>query len=160
VSRLDGNISDLQARDHIYIRAGVTNLPVSFALNTTLLADGFHDLIAVAYEGSSVRTQTKAIVPIQVQNTTLTATMNLLDLPASAPVQGTYHIQVSANSSSIKSIQLFTTGGLLNTVSNAQTATFVVNGPTIGLGLHPFFALVQKSTGQTYRTASQWVRLN
>jgi hypothetical protein len=86
--------------------------------------------------------------------------MNLLDLPLSAPLQGTYHIQVSANTSSIKSIQLFTTGGVLNTVSNAQTATFVVSGPALGAGLHPFFAVVQKSTGQTYQTASQWVRLN
>src|SRR5215471_10645986 len=145
VARLDGNISDLHSRNHIYIRAGVANLPVSFSLNTTVFADGFHDLTAVAYEGGNVRTQTRIRIPLQVQNTTLTATMNLLDLPLSAPVQGTYHIQVSANTSSIKSIQLFTSGGVLNTVSNAQTATFVVNGPALGVGLHPFFALVQKS---------------
>src|SRR5205807_6113292 len=37
---LDENLPDLQPRDHLYVTAGLTNLPVSFAFNTTTQADG------------------------------------------------------------------------------------------------------------------------
>jgi len=50
--RLDGNLPDLEPRDHIAITAGVTNLPLSLALNTTTLPNGFHELTAVLYEGT------------------------------------------------------------------------------------------------------------
>src|SRR6185436_9618678 len=50
--RLDDNLPDLEPRAHLYITAGVTNLPLSFAFNTTVLPNGFHELTAVVYEGS------------------------------------------------------------------------------------------------------------
>jgi uncharacterized protein (TIGR03790 family) len=158
-SGLTGNFSDLQPRNHLYIRGGSTNLGLTFPLDTTTLADGFHDLTAVAYEGSSVRTQARVSVPVQVQNSALSATLTLLDLAATNSVQGTYHIQVTANTNAVRTIQLFSTGGQFDSVTNQSSATFAVNGTSLGVGLHPFYALVQTTAELSFRTQPQWARL-
>ena len=156
---LKDNLSDLLPRNHLYVTTGATNLAVTFPLNTISLAEGFHELTAVAYEGSHVRTQTRLTLPVRVQNSSLSATLYLLDLPATAPVQGTYHLQVAANTNLVSTITLFSTGGALGSVSNQPTAAFTVNGSNLGAGRHPFYALVTTSSGHRYRTATQWIRL-
>ena len=128
-------------------------------MNTTALADGYHDLTAVAYEGSNVRTQTKATVTVRVQNSSLNAVLTLLDLTNQAPVQGTYHVQVAANTNTVSLIALFSTGGALGTATNVSTTIFPVNGTNLWDGLHPFYAVVQTTNGLQYRTQTQWVRL-
>jgi uncharacterized protein (TIGR03790 family) len=156
---LNANLSDLQSRNHLYVTAGSSNLAVTFPFSTTGLADGFHELAAVAYEGSDVRTQTRIILPIQIHNSPLSASMTLLDLASTAPVQGIYHIQVAANTNSVSAISLYSTGGLLTTVTNQSTTTFTIDGTVLGAGLHPFYAQVQTAGGGQYRTQVQWVRL-
>ena len=156
---LTGNLSDLQPRNHLYVTAGASELGITFPLDTTALPDGYHELTAVAYEGSHVRTQTKTTVPVRVQNSALGAALTLLDLADSSPVAGTYHLQVIANTNNLSTIKLFSTGGLLNTISNQATATFAVAGSNLGVGLHPFYALVETTNGKRYRTATSWVRL-
>ena len=156
---LTQNLSDLQPRGHLYVNAGASQLPISFSLDTTAIADGSHDLTAVAYEGTHVRTQSRFTLPVTIHNSTLTATLTLLDLPDPSPVQGTYHIQVNANTNNVSTISLFSTGGLLSAVTNQSTNTFSVDGQTLGAGLHGFYAVVQTATGQQYRTDTQSVRL-
>jgi hypothetical protein len=41
---LNQNVSDLQPRNHLYLTAGVTNLSLTFPLDTTALSDGSHEL--------------------------------------------------------------------------------------------------------------------
>ncbi|MGD0086075.1 MAG: TIGR03790 family protein [Verrucomicrobiota bacterium] len=158
-STLTQNLSDLQPRNHLYVTAGAFSLAPTFPLDTTTLADGYHELTVVAYEGSAVRTQTPVTIPVQIQNTSLSATMTLLDLTNQAPVQGTYHIQVTASTNDVSLITLFSTGGALNTVTNVSTTIFQVNGTNLWAGLHPFYALVQTTDGLAYQTQTQWVRL-
>ena len=158
-STLTQNLSDLQPRNHLYITGGAASLNVTFPLDTTTLADGYHNLTAVAYEGSEVRTETQVTVPVQVQNTSLSATLTLLDLTNQAPAQGTYHIQVAANTNDVSLITLFSTGGALSTATNVSTAIFQVNGTNLWAGLHPFYALVVTVDGLQYRTQTQWVQL-
>jgi len=76
--RLEDNLSDLRPRNHLYVSSRATTLPVNFLCDTTQLPDGFHDLTAVAYEGTSVRTQTRVSRTVQVQNTSLSAGFTLL----------------------------------------------------------------------------------
>ena len=156
---LTGNLSDLQPRNHLYVTAGAGELGATFPLDTTALPDGYHELTAVAYEGSHVRTQTKTTVMVRVQNSTLGASLALLDLTDPSPVAGTYHLQVIANTNNISTIKLFSTGGLLSTISNQAPATFAVPGSNLGVGLHPFYALVETTNGKQYRTATSWVHL-
>jgi uncharacterized protein (TIGR03790 family) len=158
-SALLDNLSDLLPRDHLYVAAGVTNLSVSFRLDTTTLADGFHELTAVAYEGSHVRTQTRIMLPVIVQNSSLSATQTLLDLPNPSPAQGTYHIQVNAGANPVSAIRLYSTGGQLNVISNQPNVTFTIDGTFLGPGLQPFYALVESPTGAKYRTQPAWIRL-
>ena len=108
---LKDNLSDLRPRNHLYVTAGVSALGLDFTLDTSTLADGHHELTAVAYEGSHVRTQTRATLPVIIQNTSLSAIITLLDLPDTAPVQGRYHIQVAASTTNgISAIALCSTG--------------------------------------------------
>ena len=157
-STLTQNLSDLQPRNHLYVTAGASSLALTFPLDTTTLADGYHELTAVAYEGSDVRTETQVTVPVQIQNTSLSATLTLLDLTNQAPVQGTYHIQVAANTNTVSLITLYSTGGALDTATNESTVTFQVNGTNLWAGLHPFYAIVETSDGLQYRTQTQWVQ--
>jgi hypothetical protein len=158
-STLTQNLSDLELRNHLYVTAGASSLALTFPLNTTALPDGYHNLTAVAYEGSDVRTETQVTVPVQIQNSSLSATLTLLDLTNSAPVGGTYHIQVAANTNNVSLITLYSTGGALGIATNQSTVTFQVNGTNLWAGLHPFYAIVGTSAGLEYRTQTQWVRL-
>ena len=159
-STLTQNLSDLELRNHLYVTAGASSLTLNFPLDTTTLADGYHELTAVAYEGSDTRTQTHAtIMPVQIQNSSLSATLTLLDLTNPAPVQGTYHIQVAANTNTVSLITLFSTGGALGAVTNQSAATFTVAGTNLWAGLHPFYAMVKTSGGLEYRTGTQRVQL-
>jgi len=82
----------------------------------------------------------RVTLPVTIQNSSLSATMTPLDFGNTAPVQGTYHIQVAANAANVSSISLFSTGGLWNSVANQSSTTFNVDGPALGVGLHPFYA--------------------
>jgi uncharacterized protein (TIGR03790 family) len=156
---LTENLSDLEPRNHLYVTAGTSHLALTFPLATTKLTDGYHTLTAVAYEGSNVRTETQASVPVQIQNTALSATMTLLDLANSAPSKGLYHIQVTANTNNVSLITLYSTGGALGTATNVSSAVFPVAGTNLWAGLHPFYAIVRTSSGLTYRTQTQSVTL-
>jgi uncharacterized protein (TIGR03790 family) len=155
---LTDNVADLLPRNHLYITTGTTNLPLSFSLDTTALADGFHELTAVAYEGSHVRTQTRRPLPVQIRNSSVTASLTSADLTNSVSARGTYHLQVSANTNAVSAISLFSTGGLLSTVTNQSSAAFTIDASQLGAGLHSFYALLRTSAGNEYRTQPLWIR--
>jgi len=156
---LNGNLSDLQPRNHLQLSAGAASINLNLPLNTALLTDGFHNLAAVAYEGTHVRTQTRTTIPVQIQNSSLSATSSFLDLVDPAPAQRTYHLRVVANTNAVSAIRLFSTGGLTAKVLNQSATTFTINGSFLGPGLHPFYALIDPPVGPSYRTDTRWVRL-
>jgi uncharacterized protein (TIGR03790 family) len=158
-NRLDANLSDLQPRNHLYISAGVTNLAFSFPFNTTTSADGYHELTAVAYEGSHVRTQARVAQNVVIQNTPLTATFTCTPCGTNTAVEATMQFSVVANTTNVTKIELFSTGGSLGAVSNQPSATFSVIGTNLDIGLHPFYVIVTRSDGKQYRTQTKWIRL-
>src|SRR5205823_5657770 len=66
---------------------------------------------------------------------------------------------VVANTNNISKIELFSTGGSLSNVTGVSSATFSVAGTSLGIGLHPFYALVTGTNGKQYRTETKWIRL-
>jgi uncharacterized protein (TIGR03790 family) len=156
---LTQNLADLEPRNHLYLAAGVTNLPLTFALFTTTLADGYHELTAVAYEGSHVRTQKRMAQTVHIQNTALAAIFTTLVGDTNAALEATLQFAVVANTNNITKIELFSTGGSLTNVLNQSSAVFAVPGTSLDLGLHPFYAIVTASSGQQYRTETKWIRL-
>jgi len=151
--RLDENIGDLRPRNHLYIAAGATNGTLGFALDTTLLADGHHELTVVAHEGSHVRTQTRATVPVIVQNHALTAALTVSNLDTTSAAEGAFAIHITASAPDITSIELHSQGGRFGVVSDAASATFHFTGAEFGRGRVPFHALVTDTDGNRYRTA-------
>ena len=147
---LADNVSDLRPRNHLYMSSGANSLAVNFALDTTQLPDGYHQLTAVAYEGTSVATQTKIVRNVEIQNTSLAATLTLL--PTSSNVQCT----VTANATNIARIELFSTGGCVGVATNQAAASFAVANGFLGLGVHPFYALVTDQAGHRYQTQTIW----
>jgi uncharacterized protein (TIGR03790 family) len=157
---LTQNLSDLEPRNHLYVTTGAARLPVTFPLATTNLADGYHELTAVAYEGSDVRTETQTTVPVEIQNSALSATLTLLDVTNSeVPLDGSFQIQVTGNTNNVSLITLFTTGGAFGAATNQSTATFQVAGTNLWSGVHPFYAIVQTASGLQYRTQTQWITI-
>src|SRR5439155_2238545 len=157
--RLDENLADLEPRDHIYITAGVTNLPVTFALNTSSLANGFHELTAVVYEGSHVRTQKRVTQNIIIQNGPLSATFTAPVGATNLALETALQFSVTANTNNISKIELFSTGGSLGFVSGQTNANFSVAATNLNVGLHPFYAVVTASSGKQYRTETKWFRI-
>jgi uncharacterized protein (TIGR03790 family) len=153
------NLGDLRPRAHLYLSAGTTNLPLSIALNTTLLANGYHELSAVAYEGSHVRTQKRITQTVLIQNGPLSATFTTPYASSNLAVEASLPFTVVANTNTVTKIELFSTGGALTNVTGQSSATFTVAGTNLNLGLHPFYALVTTSSGQQYRTATKYLRL-
>jgi len=158
-NHLVDNISDLYPRAHIYVTAGATNIPLTFAFNTATQANGYHDLTAVVYEGSHVRTQQRVTQAVRIQNGALAATFTTLVGDANTAVEATLQFAVAANTNNVTNIVLYSTGGALATNLNQSSATFSIAGPSLGLGLHPFYAVVSASDGQKYRTETKWIRL-
>ena len=157
--KLDQNVTDLQPRNHLYLTAGATSLPLAFAFNTMTQADGYHELTAVAYEGSNVRTQKRLAQTVRVQNSPLAAAFTALLGNTNTALEAVLQFSVVANTNNIGKIELFSTGGSLTNVLSQSNVVFSVAGPNLGLGLHPFYAVVTASSGKQYRTETKWVRL-
>jgi uncharacterized protein (TIGR03790 family) len=155
---LQDNVSDLRPRNHLYISSGLSSVPVQFPLDTTQLADGFHELAAVAYEGTSVQAQTRTTRLVQVHNTTLTATctpmVNVTNVTMDTPLE----FVVSANTTAAR-IDLFSTAGLVATAANQSTTILLAPSAMLGQGLHPFYAVVTDNTGRQFQTQTVWIRL-
>jgi len=157
--RLQDNLTDLRPRNHLYVSSGAFSLPVSASLDTTQFADGYHELTAVAYEGTSVRTQTAESRTVRIRNTPLTADFALLLAGTNATLEMPLQFSVTANAGNISRIELFSTGGSLGVVSNQPAAVFMASAASLGLGLHPFYAEVRDTAGNRYRTQRISVRL-
>ena len=156
---LQDNLTDLRPRNHLCVSSGAASLPVSFLLDTTRLPDGFHQLTAVASEGTSVRTQTRVSRSVRIQNTALTATFTPSLVGTNATLDLPLQFTVTANPSNISRIELFSTGGSVAVMSNQPSAVFTVPSAPLGLGLHPFYALVTDTSGKQYQTETDWIRL-
>jgi uncharacterized protein (TIGR03790 family) len=158
-NRLDDNLPDLRPRNHLYVTAGLTSLPLTFAFDSTAQADGYHELTAVGYEGSHVRTQKRFSQNVRIQNSLLSAVFATV-VGAETALDSVLQFSVTANTNNISKIELFSTGGSLGSVTGQSTANFSVTGTNLGVGLHPFYALVTASTGKQYRTDTKWIRLS
>ena len=158
-ARLEENLSDLQPRAHLYIMAGVTNLAFSFGFNTATQANGYHQLTAIAYEGSNVRTQKRLNQDVFIQNGALAATLTTLLGGSNTALEATLRFGVSANMNNISKIELFSTGGSLGSVLNQSNATFAISAINLGIGLHPFYAIITDTNGNQFRTGAQWLRI-
>jgi uncharacterized protein (TIGR03790 family) len=154
---LDGNLNDLRPRNHLLVGAGRSGVALTTPLDTTQLADGYHELSAVAYEGTSVHTQTRRSVTVVVSNTPLYAQFSV---PTNAlPSTTTFNVTVTANTNSVSQILLYTTGGFLQGVTNQSAVTFSVNGQPLAAGEHPFYAVVTTTNGLRYQTETRRVTL-
>ena len=113
----------------------------------------------MVYEGSHVRTQARVTQNVRVQNTPLNATFTMLAGASNTVLNFTLLFSVAANTNTISTIELFTTGGSVGVVSNLSSATFAVAATNLGIGLHPFYAVVTRSDGKQYRTETKWIRI-
>ena len=156
---LQDNLNDLRPRNHLYLTAGLTNLNLTFPFNTTANADGYHELTAVAYEGSNVRTPKRVAQNVRLQNNTWSATFTTLLGGTNTALEATLQFAVAANTSGITNIELFSTGGSLGASNNVNSTSFAIPASYLGLGLHPFYALVTRNDGKQYRTDTKWMRI-
>jgi uncharacterized protein (TIGR03790 family) len=153
------NAADLQSRHHLYLTAGVLQLNAQFSLDTTTLPNGHHELTAVAYEGSHVRTQTRVSIPICVSNSPLAATLDLGQLTNNASALGTYSVSVQVNTNTVSHVTLHSTGGPIGFATNSSNPSFTVIASNLWVGRHPFYATIETASGQKYRTPTSWIRL-
>lgn len=158
-NRLDENLSDLRPRNHLYVSTGRLTGNPAYALDTTVLSDGYHEFAVVAYEGSSVRTQTRVTRQVLIRNHPLVATLTTQVGGTVAALEGTLRFRVDAFWAPIASLELFSTGGSLGRSSGVVSTTFGVVASSLGEGLHPFYAVATDTFGHRYRTETTWIRI-
>src|SRR2546422_3234922 len=95
--KLDENTHDLQPPTPLFVTAGVTNLSLTFAFNSASQADGYHELTAVAYEGSHIRTQQRIAQNVLIQNGSLNAAFTILSGGSNTVLGATLQFSVVAN---------------------------------------------------------------
>ena len=156
---LADNVSDLRPRNHLYVSSGAASLALKFAFDTTQLADGDHQLTAVAYEGTSVATQTPVTRAVRIQNTSLTAALVALPTGSNAALGQSLEFTVTASTTNLARLELFSTGGSQGVVTNQPLGVFVVSASYLGLGLHPFYAVVTDQAGNRCQTPTAWYRI-
>jgi len=156
---LADNVNDLRPKNHLYVSAGANLLAVDYSCDTTAMADGWHQLSAVGYEGTSVATQTRVVRTVRVQNTSLSAALAALPSGTNAALGESLQFTVTANTTNLARIELFSTGGSQGVVSNQPVAVFAISASYLGLGLHPFYAVVTDQAGNRYQTATIWYDL-
>ena len=157
--QLEDNLTDLRPRNHLYLTAGLTNLSIAFPFNTATNADGYHELTAVAYEGSHVRTQTRRSRQVRIQNNNWTATLTSLVGQTNVALEAALQFMVTAHTNNITKLELFSTGGLLAAATSVTNALFTPAASLLGLGRHPFYAVVTRSGGKQYRTETIWLNI-
>lgn len=156
---LADNVNDLRPRNHLYVSSGMNSLAVNFPFDTTQIPDGYHQLTAVAYEGTSVATQTRITRNVLVQNTGLTATLTASPAGSYATLGQQLQFTVTANTTNLSRIELFSTGGSQGVVTNQPAAAFVLPASYLGLGLHPFYAVVTDQAGHRFQTSTLSYRI-
>jgi hypothetical protein len=156
---LADNVSDLRPKNHLYVASGANPLAVNFACDTTQLPDGYHQLIAVACEGTSVATQTRVTRNVVIQNTALTATLTAQAVGTNAAPAQSWQFTVAASTTNLSRIELFGTGGSLGVATNQAAAVFVLSAAYFGVGWQPFYAIVTDQAGHRYQTATLWYYL-
>ncbi|MDR3459110.1 MAG: TIGR03790 family protein [Verrucomicrobiae bacterium] len=156
---LEDNVADLRPRNHLYAASGTNVLAVNFACDTAQLPDGYHQFTAVAYEGTSVGTQTRIEREVRIQNTSLSATLAALPTGSNAMLGQQLQFTIAANTTNIARIELFTTGGSVGVATNQAVGVFAVSAAYLGLGLHPFYALVTDQAGHRYQTGTAWYQI-
>lgn len=157
--QLEDNLNDLRPRNHLYLTAGLTNWNLAIPFNTTTNADGYHELTAVAYEGSHVRTQKRISQNIRIQNNAWSATFTALLGGTNTALEATLQFAVVVNTNNITRIELFSTGGSLGASNNVASTTFAIPASYLGIGLHPFYAVATRNDGKQYRTDTKWFRI-
>jgi uncharacterized protein (TIGR03790 family) len=156
--RLDENVTDLQPRNHLYVSSGDDDLLLDFLLDTTQLGDGFHELTAVAIEGTHVQAQGLASQQVRVQNNSMEAVLVANPAGTNVALETTVQFHVTTSGGAVDRVELFSTGGSQGAVTGPGPSTFQVSGTSMGAGLHPFYAVANGPGGQSFRTETVWIR--
>jgi hypothetical protein len=101
----------------------------SLSLDTTVLADGHHDLRVVAIAATAIETQGRLVVPVSFANGTKTLALKVV--PPRIPSTG--KVTVSIDGSGIGGTLVFATGRVLGRITG-ETGTLEVRAAMLGKG--------------------------
>ena len=117
------------------------------ALDTTAVANGYHELRVVAFSGTAVETQGRRIVPVTFANGSRTLELDVQ--PRRVSPQGTLRIQLTGDG--IEGATVFVPGRVLGRTT-AASATLEVAAATLGRG-----TVAIQATGRGGTTAGESV---
>jgi hypothetical protein len=112
------------------LRVGLARAGDSFALDTSVLPDGYHELRVVAIENSTIETQGRAIVPILTKNHG--RTLELRTVPADR-VRWGEKLTIAARSPGAKSIRIQRDGALIEEIQGEE-GSIEIDPQTLGYG--------------------------
>jgi hypothetical protein len=117
-----------------------------FVLDTTLLADGYHDLRVVAYAVSDVRTQGRWLGSLLVDNSGRSVTLDAQ--PASGNLDTEFQFDVTADGGDVMEIRLVQNERVV-AASPGAAATLAMPASVLGAGIVELRAVADYSDGRT-----------
>lgn len=125
------NADVLSARATVFLSEGATILSAGYSLATTNLSDGPHELTAVAYEGTAVRTQGRMTIPFVVDN-------NAVECAITNPPAGATYLLGEVATARIQapsatSVEFYVEGKML-ALTNAEPYVFSFAVTNYGVG--------------------------
>ena len=125
------NSNVLSARATVFLSEGRTNLVGTYSLVTTNIADGPHELTAIVYEGTAVRTQGRVTIPFVVDNNAIACAIT------NPPTDGTALLSESVTAyvqaSAVTSVEFYVEGKLMAS-TNAPPYVFSFAATNYGVG--------------------------
>lgn len=125
------NAGVMSARATVFLSEGETNLSAGYSLNTANLSDGPHELTAVAYEGTAVKTQGRITIPFIVDNNTNTCAITNPPTGGTALLSESVTAYVQAPSAT--SVEFYVEGKLLAS-THATPYVFLFAATNYGVG--------------------------
>lgn len=143
----DGGAAD---RFELYVdgmRVASCSSGEGLSLDTTILADGYHELRVVAIAATAIETQGRLVVPVSFANGTKTLTMKAVP----DRIAANRKVTVSIDGSGIEGVTVFATGRVLGRITG-ESGTLEVPAAMLGQGRVTIHA-----TGRGGRSAAESV---
>jgi uncharacterized protein (TIGR03790 family) len=156
----DDNVDVLRGRGEVFLSAGRPALTTVCALATTSLPDGPHELCAVAYEGSALKTQGRAIAPFSINNNSITCVV-ARPLPLQSSLRGaalTAEVSAATGDGAVTQVVLYAEGKLFAR-TGAPPYAFAIPTTNFGAGPLTLQARADSDAGDSALSESRTVHL-
>ena len=155
LANLNSNEDTLRAQGMLFIHEGLASLSDTWAIDTTDLPDGPHEVTAVAIEGSAVRSRKHVRIPFLVDNHALACVLTLPEagLPYLRGRPLPFAVTATPDGAPITNLTLRINGRPITNATHTATWSGTIPTDDLGAGSWQLEVLAEDNTGKATLSA-------